>query len=115
MMLFAHPMQAQRLSFIHGCAQFYHEAYNGSMERQTKRKETLHDDQTDKKKRREEIIDKIYDITKTYPELFEQYYNTDSMELDVDNVPQKFKKTAIEYNKLRRELLSLPKTSIFKA
>ena len=101
MMLFAHPMQAQRLSFIHGCAQFYHEAYNGSMERQTKRKE--------------EIIDKIYDITKTYPELFEQYYNTDSMELDVDNVPQKFKKTAIEYNKLRRELLSLPKTSIFKA
>lgn len=50
-------------------------------------------------KRKEEIIDKIYDITKTYPELFEQYYNTDSMELDVDNVPQKFKKTAIEYNK----------------
>ena len=66
-------------------------------------------------KRKEEIIDKIYDITKTYPELFEQYYNTDSMELDVDNVPQKFKKTAIEYNKLRRELLSLPKTSIFIA
>lgn len=43
-------------------------------------------------KRKEEIIDKIYDITKTYPELFEQYYNTDSMELDVDNVPQKLKK-----------------------
>lgn len=75
----------------------------------------MHDDQTDKKKRREEIIDKIYDITKTYPELFEQYYNTDSMELDVDNVPQKLKKTAIEYNKLHRELLSLPKASIFKA
>lgn len=64
-------------------------------------------------KRKEEIIDKIYDITKTYPELFEQYYNTDSMELDVDNVPQKLKKVAIEYNELHRELLNLPDDSVF--
>ena len=46
-------------------------------------------------KRKKEVVDKIYDITKTYPELFDKYYNADSMELDVDNVPQKLKKVAI--------------------
>ena len=64
-------------------------------------------------KRKKEVVDKIYDITKTYPELCDKYYNADSMELDVDNVPQKLKKVAIEYNELHRELLNLPDDSVF--
>lgn len=64
-------------------------------------------------KRKKEVVDKIYDITKMYPELFDKYYNADSMELDVDNVPQKLKKVAIEYNELHRELLNLPDDSVF--
>ena len=64
-------------------------------------------------KRKKEVVDKIYDITKTYPELFDKYYNADSMELDVDNVPQKLKKVAIEYNELHSELLNLPDDSVF--
>ena len=53
------------------------------------------------------------DINLTYRKQFEQCYDVDSMELVVDKAPKEFKKVAIEYNELHRELLNLPDDSVF--
>lgn len=63
--------------------------------------------------RKKEVLDRMRDINLTYRKQFEQCYEVDSMELDVDKAPQEFKKIAIEYNELHRELLNLPKESVF--
>ena len=63
--------------------------------------------------REKEILDRMRDIILTYEKLFEQCYDVDSMELVVDKAPKEFKKVAIEYNELHRELLNLPKRSVF--
>lgn len=63
--------------------------------------------------REKEILDRMRDIILTYEKLFEQCYDVDSMELNVDKAPEGFKKIAMEYNMLHRELLNLPKRSVF--
>ena len=51
-------------------------------------------------------IDRLCAITKNYPELFDRYYNNDSMEINVSLVPQELKKVANEYNDLLRKALT---------
>lgn len=63
--------------------------------------------------REKEVLDRMRDINLTYEKLFEQCYDVDSMELVVDKAPKEFKKVAIEYNELHRELLNLPDDSVF--
>lgn len=63
--------------------------------------------------REKDILDRMSTINRTYQKLFEQCYDVDSMELVVDKAPKEFKKVAIEYNELHRELLNLPDGSVF--
>ena len=44
--------------------------------------------------REKEILDRMRDIILTYEKLFEQCYDVDSMELNVDKAPEGFKKNS---------------------